>query len=161
MRKYGGYKPYHHELDIKPVPDDVNFINEPWIVDNTVYPPLKAFKAEDLIPDASDNVRVYVPLDLSKESILRRLKAVIKSFGEVNENNEVAYAVAVGRMLLQVEIYDQIQFVREKSGNADGHSSAAKDLMRDFVATLEDIPDGGAEIFPFELIDELKEEYGV
>jgi hypothetical protein len=35
----------------------------------------------------------------------------------------------------------------------------AKELVREFVAMLEEIPDGCAERFPFELIDELKEEF--
>jgi hypothetical protein len=39
------------------------------------------------------------------------------------------------------------------------HSVEAKELVRAFVAMLEEIPDGCAERFPFELIDELKEEF--
>ena len=32
-------------------------------------------------------------------------------------------------------------------------------FVAEIVSRLEDIPDCGAECFPFELIDELKEEY--
>ena len=32
-------------------------------------------------------------------------------------------------------------------------------LAKRFVEELEAIPDGGTELFPLELIDELKEEY--
>ena len=39
------------------------------------------------------------------------------------------------------------------------HSREAKDLVKEFVAKLEEIPDGGAEVFPFEMIDRLKKEY--
>ena len=39
------------------------------------------------------------------------------------------------------------------------HSKEAVDVIREFVKKLEEIPDGCAETFPFELIDELKEEY--
>ena len=35
----------------------------------------------------------------------------------------------------------------------------SKKLVAEIVSRLENIPDGGAESFPFELIDELKEEY--
>lgn len=35
----------------------------------------------------------------------------------------------------------------------------AKELVTEIIARLEDIPDGCAECFPFELIDELKQEY--
>lgn len=43
-----------------------------------------------------------------------------------------------------------------KIGN---HSAEAVELMKDFVALLEKIPDACAECFPFEEIDELKREY--
>lgn len=33
------------------------------------------------------------------------------------------------------------------------------ELVKGFVSQLEEIPDGGSEIFPFSVIDELKEEY--
>lgn len=39
------------------------------------------------------------------------------------------------------------------------HSREAKELVTEIIARLEDIPDGCAECFPFELIDELKQEY--
>lgn len=35
----------------------------------------------------------------------------------------------------------------------------AKELVTEIIARLEEIPDGCAECFPFELINELKEEY--
>lgn len=39
------------------------------------------------------------------------------------------------------------------------HSAEAIELVEEFIAKLEEIPDGCAEIFPFELIDELKKEF--
>ena len=39
------------------------------------------------------------------------------------------------------------------------HSREAIDLVEEFTDKLEEIPDGGAELFPFELIEELREEY--
>lgn len=41
------------------------------------------------------------------------------------------------------------------------HSSEATELVREFVKMLEEIPDGCAELFPFELVDELRDEYSV
>lgn len=32
-------------------------------------------------------------------------------------------------------------------------------LTKELIKMLEEIPDGGAELFPFELIDELRNEY--
>ncbi len=39
------------------------------------------------------------------------------------------------------------------------HYWKAIQLVREFNGIVEKIPDGCAELFPFELIDELKEEY--
>ena len=39
------------------------------------------------------------------------------------------------------------------------HSNKGTALIKEIIETLEDIPNGRAEIFPFELIDDLKEEY--
>jgi len=39
------------------------------------------------------------------------------------------------------------------------HSREAKELVEEFVAMLENIPDGCAECFPFETIAKLKWEY--
>lgn len=49
-------------------------------------------------------------------------------------------------------------FVRHMPKKGE-HSREAKKLVAEIVSRLENIPDGGAESFPFELIDELKEEY--
>ena len=62
----------HHNLDIHPIPKEkaALYINEPWLIDETV-------EIMESQPDtALDNIRVYVPLDLNKEAILRRLRDV-------------------------------------------------------------------------------------
>ena len=41
------------------------------------------------------------------------------------------------------------------------HSAEATELVRKFVEALESIPDGCAEMFPFQLIEDLKDEYGL
>ena len=61
-------------------------------------------------------------------------------------------------LVSQIEIYDQIWYVRHMPENGE-HSQEAADLVREFIARLEEIPEGSAEIFPFELIDTLREEY--
>lgn len=105
-----------------------------------------------------DNWRVYIPLDLNKRAILRRLDHVIRRYGEASEKNEMSFSIDAEQLLYQVEIYDQIWYVRHmpKSGK---HSVESIELMKEFVARLEEIPDACAEIFPFGLIDDLKEEY--
>ena len=112
------------------------------------------------------NIRVYVPLDLSADAILRRLRFLVCRYAEANERNEFNFSMDVGRLVSQIEIYDQVWFAREGRTRAisddcesEKHSSKAVELVRRFVAELEEIPDGCAELFPSELIDELRREY--
>lgn len=71
---------------------------------------------------------------------------------------EIEFSIDVGMIISQLEIYDQIWFVRHMPKKGE-HSREAKELVTEIIARLEDIPDGCAECFPFELIDELKQEY--
>ena len=41
----------------------------------------------------------------------------------------------------------------------DLQTGEAIPLVREFIQLLEEIPDGCAEVFPFEIIDLLREEY--
>lgn len=45
--------------------------------------------------------------------------------------------------------------------DAGEHSAEGIALIKEFVRMLEEIPDGCAELFPFELIDELRDGYSV
>ena len=147
----------HHTLDVYPIPKEKEpmFINEPWLIDKT----LLEYPADREQPDKEDdNIRVYIPLDINRSSILRRLGALIAKYGEENEENEMDYGVAVNEIIFQVEIYDQIWYVRESPEKVQ-HSIKAIELVKEIITKLEDIPDGCAESFPFEIIDVLKNEY--
>ena len=147
----------HHNLDVHPIPREKTpmFINEPWLIDET----LLEYPTDQKQPDpARDNIRVYIPMDLNKDAILRRLDAVIYQFGEANERNESSFGIAVDEIIAQVEIYDQIWYVREMPAEGD-HSLKAIELIKEFIQKLEEIPDGCAELFPFQTIDELKAEF--
>ena len=155
----------HHYLDPYPIPKDKTpvFINEPWIIDESwnrnITEKVKDLRNELKQPDSeTDNIRIYVPIDLNKKSILRRLHTVIAKFGDASEKNEFHYSAAVQELIYQIEIYDQIWYVRHW---VDGckHSKEAKELVADFVKVLEQIPDSCAECFPFEEIEYLKKEY--
>lgn len=101
----------HHTLDVYPIPREKEpmFINEPWLIDKTLLE-----SCEEEYPDKEkDNIRVYVPLDRNHSAILRRLEAVIDRYGEANEENEMDFSIDVEGILSQVEIYDQIWYVRE------------------------------------------------
>ena len=146
----------HHRLDPYPIPKDKTplCINEPWLIDKSLleYPPRRE------PDDKEDNVRIYIPMDLNRDAILRRLDTVIAHYGEANESNELDFSVDVNMIISQLEIYDQVWYVRHMPPEGK-HSREAISLAREFVARLEEIPDGCAECFPFEIIDELKREY--
>lgn len=146
-------------MDIHPIPRDKTpmFINEPWLIDGTL---LEWGDKREVLREPEvqeDNIRVYVPLDLNRKTILRRLDDVIERYGIAKESNEASYSLDVERVISQLEIYDQIWYIRRiAEGN---HSRNAVRLVREIIQRLEAIPDGCAECFPFELIDRLKAEY--
>lgn len=146
----------HHRLDPYPIPKEKTplCINEPWLIDKSLseYPQRREPDVQD------DNVRIYIPMDLNHEAILRRLDRVIVHYGEAREENEMEFQLDVGSIISQLEIYDQVWYVRHTPSEGK-HSREAISLVEKFVARLEKIPDGGAECFPFETIDELKREY--
>ena len=144
----------HHDIDLSPIPEDkgVIFINEPWIVDGTIESVRKDPEVED------DNIRIYVPIDINRRAILRRLDAVIGKYGDATEDNEFNYSTEVDKLVSQIEIYDQVWFVRNMP-SCGKHSNEAKELVKEFVVRLRNIPDGCSEYFPFEVIKALEAEY--
>ncbi|MCD7868889.1 MAG: hypothetical protein LUG62_12140, partial [Clostridiales bacterium] len=62
--------------------------------------------------DEKDNIRIYIPMDLNRKSILRRLDGVIAHYGEANEGNEFDFKTDVDMVLSQMEIYDQVWYTR-------------------------------------------------
>ena len=148
----------HHDLDPYPEPRDKKplYVNEPWLVDITLdEDSLIAVK-----PELEDNVRIYVPLDLNADAILRRLDYVIFRYGESTEENEFKFYNDVRLILAQLEIYDQVWYVRHMPEEGR-HSAEAKELAEAIVQRLEDVPDGCSEMFPFDVIEELREEFGM
>lgn len=147
----------HHRLDIYPIPREKEpmFINEPWLIDRSLmnYEQVKREPEEK-----EDNIRIYIPMDLNKDAILRRLWNVITIYEEASEENEFNFSQDVDTLISQIEIYDQIWYVRHMPKEG-AHSAEAVELVKEFVARLEEIPDACAERFPFETIDELKREY--
>lgn len=149
----------HHTLDVYPIPKDKAplYINEPWLLDRSLLEISNGCAEPE---QEQDNIRVYIPLDINKNAILRRLDLLIVHYEEANEKNEIDFSIDVDMLVSQIEIYDQIWYVRHMPETGD-HSREAVDLVREFIARLEEIPDGCAELFPFELIDTLRKEYGV
>ena len=101
----------HHDLDVYPVPKEKKplYVNEPWMLDDSNY----EFSWGKREPEnEDDNIRIYVPLDINRRAILRRLDRLIMRYGEANEKNETDFCFDVNMLLSQVEIYDQIWYVR-------------------------------------------------
>lgn len=150
----------HHILDVYPEPREKaqRIINESWLIDKTIdIDPDKRTPTED----EPDNIRIYVPLDLNRRAILRRLDNIIARYnGEATEDNEMAFWLDVERLFLQVEVYDQYWYVRHIPKDRK-HSAEATELVKEFIARLEEIQDLDSETFPFDIIDALKEEFQI
>ena len=125
------------------------FINEPWLIDRSL---------SETEENDEDSFRVYIPMDISCSSILRRLAYIIKKYGEVSFwNNESDYSCEVYALVSQIEIYDQYW---SSHGMSDGkHSKNTAELVRLFVDMLKEIPEGDGERFPYEIINTLEQEY--
>lgn len=156
------YYTEHHNIDVHPIPRDKTprFINEPWLIDPSIVGEYISDRTADPEPE-SDNIRIFVPMDLNAEAILRRLRYVIARYKEADERSESDFRQEVLQIYSQIEIYDQIWYVRHMPKGDEEHSAEAKRLIERFVKELEEIPDGCAETFPFDMIDELREEYGI
>ena len=162
----------HHDLDVHPIPEKVLYINELGIADmafyyNTEEQHQKALTGRTrtnggILPD--DNVRVYVPLDLNAAQILSRLQQIYQIMESPNDTNELEFSYQVGKIISQLEIYDQVWVARDL-GNAVRieehlHSKNGIELASKIVGVLlED--EGCAERFPYDVVDELKKEFGI
>lgn len=161
----------HHKLDVHPIPEEVFYVNEPGLA----IPPFFETKAENglaltgktiscggILPD--DNVRVYVPMDLNADNILRQLNRLRASLGLPEESNEVSYSLGVAKIIAQLEIYDQIWVARDlahavrKENGGVYHSQRGIALAKKIVATLSQL-EGNAECFPFDEIEELNADF--
>ena len=147
----------HHILDVWPEPKESmpRFINEAWLVDDTV----------NVVPDERtppekepDNIRIYVPLDLNKKAILRRLEAIIEQYGYTTKYNEKIYSHDVERLIYQIEIYDQYCYVKELP-KGQKHSTKGIELVKAFVDRLDKITVIDSEYFPYRMIREMNAEY--
>lgn len=145
----------YHPLDVRPIPERVLYINETELADLTVLNESEKYRADS----ASDNIRVYIPLDLNHHAIIRRLNDIYLRYGDPSEKNESEFYMETCRVISHLEIYDQVWFVREgDSGN--GHSHKATAVVMEILKILED-NEGCAELFPYNVIQQLKEDYKV
>ena len=150
----------HHNLDDFPIPKEKQpiFINEPWLIDRSLEWIMETGYTAEPLPD-EDNVRVYIPMDISKEAILRRLRWIIQKYGSVSFwNNESDFSCDVDRLVSQIEIYDQYWLLHGASSDGK-HCVKTIELVKEFVDILKDIDEGDSEMFPYNVMEELEQEY--
>ena len=116
-----------------------------------------------ILPD--ENVRVYVPLDyLNAAQILNKLQQIYRIMESPDDTNELDFSYQVGKIISQLEIYDQVWVARDL-GNAVRieerlHSKNGIELDGKIVGVLlED--EGCAERFPYDVVNKLKMEFGI
>lgn len=176
----------HHDLDIKPIPESVLYINEPGIAGDFCGREISDLddaqwlvKTDETLDKASwhakqppDHIRVFIPLDLSKKTILAYFRAVLACFGYANEENEAVFSNAIDQVVTRLEIYDQVWLTREVSSNhivikhhgnepKRRHSQHASEIAGIIVDELFHLGIDGctAECFPYETVDMLCMEY--
>ena len=160
-----------HKLDCKPIPENVLYINELNLVDSLPYETNiemekaltgKRKKEGGVLPD--DNVRIYVPIDINADAIMRRLHLLFVTMDYPTEDNESAYSLAVRRIISQLEIYDQVCVTRNFENSVQKelvgvrHSREGIELAKRIADYLEE-NDGTAELFPWDEIEELRKEF--
>lgn len=160
-----------HKLDIHPIPENVLYINELSLAGKVPYETKEDYenallgkrKEEGgILPN--DNVRIYVPMDLNFENIMWQLYSLYEELGWPTEANEFLYSIEVGRLISQLEIYDQVWVARkigqavQKEEGGVRHSQQGIELAQKMVEYLED-NEGCAECFPYEEIEELKKTF--
>ena len=77
-------------------------------------------------------------MDICRSAVLRRLTDIIARYGAATEANAMDYPYDVDMLISQIEIYDQIWFVRHHPGQGR-HSVKAIELVRAFVGKLEEM----------------------
>lgn len=161
----------HHKIDTQPIPEEVYYVNELSLAGKVPYETVqdmekaltgKCMKDGGILPD--DNVRIYVPMDLNANTIMWQLHSLFSTHGYPTESNESAYSIGAGKIITQLEIYDQVwsakdaeNAVRKEAGGVC-HSRQGIELAQKIVKYLED-NDGMAECFPYDEIEELNNEF--
>lgn len=160
-----------HKLDCKPIPENVLYINELNLVDSLPYETKidmekaltgKCKEEGGVLPD--DNVRIYVPIDINADAIMRRLHLLFVTMDYPTEDNESAYSFAVRRIISQLEIYDQVCVTRNFENSVQKelvgvrHSREGIELAKRIADYLEE-NDGTAELFPWDEIEKLRKEF--
>ena len=97
----------------------------------------KCIKEGGILPD--DNVRIYVPMDLNADTIMWQLHSLFSTHGYPTESNESAYSSGVGKIITQLEIYDQVWSARDVGVKEAGGVRHSKQGMAS-ITTSRNVP---------------------
>ena len=102
------------------------------------------------------------PLSDKSKSTLSRLEKIIRLCGTATEMNETDFSIEVKRILQEAGLYKSQWDLKDRLPDRPIQvDEETQNLMITIIAKLKGIPDGGAELFPFELIDTLGQAYGL
>ncbi|RHK20970.1 hypothetical protein DW074_15340 [Ruminococcus sp. AF46-10NS] len=103
-------------------------------------------------------------MDLNADQILSRLQQIYRVMGSPNDMNEMEFSCEVGKIISQLEIYDQVWVARDLKNavriEERLHSTKGIELTKKIINVLME-DEGCAECFPYDVIDELKAEFGI
>ena len=84
--------------------------------------------------------------------------------GSPNDMNEMEFSCEVGKIISQLEIYDQVWVARDLKNavriEERLHSTKGIELTKKIINVLMG-DEGCAESFPYDVVDELKAEFGI
>ena len=84
--------------------------------------------------------------------------------GNPNDMNEMEFSCEVGKIISQLEIYDQVWVARDLKNavriEERIHSTKGIELTKKIINVLME-DEGCAECFPYDVVDELKAEFGI
>ena len=100
---------------------------------------------------------VYYKIEVSPELILTRLHRLEMIYHMATESNEYCISEDVQHLLEQIAVWDRT--MKRRDSIKAKHHPETIEFMREFIKALEEFPNGGAELFPFEMIDKLTKEY--
>ena len=100
---------------------------------------------------------VYYKIEVSPELILTRLRRLEMIYHMATESNEYCISEDVQHLTEQIAAWDRTM-KRRDSIKAKHHPETIA-FMREFIKALEEFPNGGAELFPFEMIEKLTKDY--
>ncbi len=110
-----------------------------------------------------DNVRIYLPVDINAENIIRKLNRLYDQLGDVSEDNEWNYSIEVRKLIKFLTLYDSLLLEKKEieTIQTDGavHAKLAFDTAKKMVKIMMR-NQGCAELFPYEECEELADLFG-